>query len=72
MRRVGEHRGVSMVSGAGNRAAGSPGDVQETKVESSPVNRLRTDDGASMEHLDVWLLLPQKVELLVSWYLLSP
>lgn len=61
-----------MVSGAGDRAAGSPGDAQETKVEISTVNRLRTDDAASMEHLDVWLLLTRKVELLVSWYLLSP
>lgn len=48
VRRIGEHRGVSMVSGAGDRAvsAGSPGDGQETELEISTVTRLSTDDGA--------------------------
>lgn len=61
---AGRKTGINTVSSVGNRAAvsaGSPGGDQETKAEPSTMNRLSPDNGASKEHLGLWLLLSRKV-----------
>lgn len=58
---AGRKTGINTVSSVGNRAAvsaGSPGGDQETKVGPSTMS---PDNGASKEHLGLWLLLSRKV-----------